>query len=299
VEFTADLQEEIARQVRDAMDGPDILPEQDDEDAMITQLLQAQMDNQRLQQLLTAAYGQIKAANAARNEALQKAKQAAAAAQHWQDEAERRSGTRAFEHKQQSMLEYATEENIEAPSFTSQHIKTLFTGLLLFTAALAVLNAYARAAVFAECVRWFTGLGGVVKACALWLYSSFFRFKDEFSVRLPDLPAALYYAAPALLYLCAAAVLVYLLVRLVKMLRKTVPVLGRQYKHGAYKAVLTISVVISIFYACVFLYEPIKRLLPFNIFTVWLLLALLGAAAVNYKELRAAFRERKRTEELL
>jgi uncharacterized membrane protein YGL010W len=67
--------------------------------------------------------------------------------------------------------------------------------------------------------------------------------------------------------------------------------IGNEYMDGAFKAMVTASVAISLFYVCLYLYEPIKAITPLNILTVWLLTAIVGAFIVNAGEIIGGFRK--------
>lgn len=63
----------------------------------------------------------------------------------------------------------------------------------------------------------------------------------------------------------------------------------KQYRDGVWKASMTAATALSLFFICLWAYTPLQAVWPFNIFSLWLLLALIGAAAWNFKEIKGAF----------
>lgn len=94
-------------------------------------------------------------------------------------------------------------------------------------------------------------------------------------------------------YVIAAAVAAGLAVGLfflgragVKALAATVGRIRRQYQDGMWKASMTAATTLTLFFICLWAYTPLQAVWPFNIFSLWLLAALIGAAAWNYTEIK-------------
>jgi hypothetical protein len=173
----------------------------------------------------------------------------------------------------------------ERESLTKSRYKALFFGIAVFTVALAVLMAYDRRSVFKECGRWFTDRAENLISIFRWLVSSFAGFATSLSGTVPSLPTALCYIISAIIFTAIAAGLYFGLKWAIERARGKIQAVKRAYADGLFKAVLTVSASVSLFYVCLSLHEQIKGIVPLNIFSVWLLLSLIAAATINFKEI--------------
>jgi hypothetical protein len=275
--------------------------------------LKLQSENQKLLSLLTTANEQIEllTSRAAvvnetelRNkELLRKAEEAKAMSDKALDESrrERQRAERALDEaaraearqKKEALRRYeaecATRTAKEGESLTKNRYRALFTGIVIFTVTLAVLTAYSRRNVFGECGKWFADRMGNLLSFLSWLKSSFEGLSGFFSGSFPNLHIALCHAAAGVVFAMGIVGLYFAFRWIFSVIRIKTWAVKEEYADGEYKAILTGSAAISLFYVCLFLYEPIKRIVPLNIFSVWLLLSLIGAAAVNLKEIAGGF----------
>jgi hypothetical protein len=167
---------------------------------------------------------------------------------------------------------------------TKKRYKALFIGIVIFTITIAIMNAYSRRIVLGECWQWFVDRFGNIQ--------SFFEGLESFVEGISGFSAGLFRIHSAWGYLIALAVLVaigsglaYGVVWFILWFRDKVRYVKNMYDDGGYKVILTVSMAISLLYVCLYLYEPIKGVVPLNIFSVWLLLSVIGAVAVNFKEI--------------
>jgi hypothetical protein len=60
----------------------------------------------------------------------------------------------------------------------------------------------------------------------------------------------------------------------------------RQYQDGIWKASMTAATTLALFFICLWAYIPLQAVWPFNIFSLWLLAALISAVAWNFPEIK-------------
>lgn len=168
---------------------------------------------------------------------------------------------------------------------TKERYTALFYGISIFTVTLAVLTAYSRSSVLAECGRWFSDRGGNLISFFVWLGEAYQTLADNFATLFDGSQIVAHGLSIIILGAVAAGIGIggVILARWIVVKARAI---REEYEDGTFKGILTASIAISLFYVCLFLYEPIKSVLPLNIFSVWLLLSIIGAGVVNWKEIK-------------
>ena len=218
------------------------------------------------------------------DEALQKAKRDRAAAERAWKQTElsesRRKKEEAARRDAEKSAAFA-KWNAEA---TKSRYMALFIGIVILAGTLAVLNAYSRRSVLAECGTWFFDRFKGLLSFLAWVESSYIACAGAFS-ELFGIHAAWGFIIAVVIYLLFASAGVFGVYKLFVFLRGKMGSIKRKYRDGIYKGIITASVSISLFYVCLFCYDSIKSTVPLNIFSVWLLMSLISSALINLKEI--------------
>lgn len=267
-----------------------------------------QLENQELQSIVTTATEQIelltsraatvnkteaeneklsaesKKAVDLRDRALQEAERAAERARRDEARAREAEQRRADADRKQYEAEQATRQAQDSTRRAQTRYKSLFIGQLIFTVVLAALMAWSKRSVFSELGMWWADRAGDVVIAGRGIGKAFMWM------------AALlgHWGVPgAWPYVIAAAVSTGLLVGLFFLCRRLwaalIVAVGRvrkQYRDGVWKAVITVDIALGLFYICLWFYEPLRSVWPFNIFSLWLLLAAIGSIAWNLPEIK-------------
>lgn len=170
---------------------------------------------------------------------------------------------------------------------TQGRYRAVFMGIVVFTVTIAILSLVERHSVLAECGKWFTDRWDGAKIFLLSLKGLFLSgaawIGDKLPENAPPFSGAAIAGVVALVLLVA---LVFALIWLFKRLGELVWKIQLEYcLDGGFKAIITVSAAISLFYVCLYLYQPIKSLVSLNIFSVWLLMSIAAAVIINGKEL--------------
>jgi hypothetical protein len=168
---------------------------------------------------------------------------------------------------------------------TKSRYMALFIGIVIFTIVIAILNAYSRRSVLVECGAWFVDRFDGLVSILSWIKSTYIACAEYFS-GLFGIHAAWGLIIAIVIYLIVvAAGVVGIVVALVFLLGKIDSIREQYILYGEYKAMITASIAISLFYVCLFCYDAIKSAVSLNIFTVWLLMSLISSVLINLKEI--------------
>jgi len=167
---------------------------------------------------------------------------------------------------------------------TQARYRAIFAGIGIFTVVLAILTAYEKRNIFPECGRWFTDRWANIKAIVLWFKDTFMGAAQLMGDKWSLSAAWCYVIAGVVSLLLAAALYIfcqYMFPKIGDLLQS----IKKQYDDGVLKAILSGAIAISLLYVCLYLYEPIKSLVPLNIFSIWLILSSVGGLLVNLPEI--------------
>jgi len=152
----------------------------------------------------------------------------------------------------------------------------VFIGVAILTITLAVLNAYNNRNVLAECGQWFIDRWKNTVTIAGMLQGAYISLSDIIGKQLPKLTEVWRYTVTSAVML-ATAIVVIILLRLIltstKRLRKKHSQKLREAFRNELKVIINIAMAISLFYCCLFFYEPITSFTTINIFSVWIILS--------------------------
>lgn len=161
----------------------------------------------------------------------------------------------------------------------------LFTIMGIISLTIAITSIVGHSDAVLECGRWFADRWSNLKT----LFSTFRNgYMTIFSVTsnvFTKLAPLWCYVITSVIALAVAVGLFFLFCWLLSMIIEKLSTIKRRYKDGRLKAIISGSVAISLFYVCLYLYEQIKSIIPLNIFSVWLILSLIGVILVNFKEI--------------
>lgn len=220
-----------------------------------------------------------------RDEARQRAAWEKDRAEAAQGRAERAAAARKEEEKRRLVAERQAEKARGSAQRTKEQYTALFYGIVIFTVTLAVLTAYSHRSVFVECGRWFVDRGSNLLGLFSWLGVAYGSLQSGFSTLFGGSEIVAHGLSIVIFGAVAAGCGVGCAI-LLRWSKAKVRAIKAEYEDGLLKGILTASITISLFYVCLFLYEPIKSMIPLNIFSVWLLLSLIGAVAVNWREIK-------------
>lgn len=204
-------------------------------------------------------------------------------AEHARQQAEQQA-----EQEEQEQERYKAQEKARKSEGEKESIKTVYKSLFIgngaLTLVLALLMAYSKRSVLTEVLNWFPDRLDNIKSIALW-------FKDIY-IGAVTLMSEHWNLSAVWGYLIASIVSLALLVGLFFLCRWLFEQIGykkraikAQYTDGLFKGVISADIAISLFFICLWFYEPIKSILPFNIFSVWLMFSIIGCAAWNRREI--------------
>lgn len=161
----------------------------------------------------------------------------------------------------------------------------LFTIMSVISLAIAITSIVGHSDAILECGRWFADRLGNLHTLFSTLkneYMMVFTFTGNVFTKLAPLWC---YVITSVISLAVAVGLFFLFCWVISMIIEKLSEIKRRYKDGRLKAIISGSVAISLFYVCLYLYEQIKSIIPLNIFSVWLILSLIGVILVNFKEI--------------
>jgi len=167
---------------------------------------------------------------------------------------------------------------------TKSRYTFLFVGIMIFTTILAILNAYNRRNVLIECGQWFIDRGRDIQTFFQWLVY-LFRECAGFFTMLTVSSDGLGYIIAGVIFATGLMLLGIAICGLTKIGGAGARTAKRHNGGGKLKAVITVSISISLFFVCLFFYEMIKSVTSRNIFSVWLMLSLVITIVVNLREI--------------
>jgi len=214
--------------------------------------------------------------------ALAKAEQERQRAKYEKEQTRIANEEQRHEAQKRQEAEKKAKSAIASESDTKRRYTALFNGIMIITISLAILMAYSRHSIFAECGKWFSDRADNIRAITSWINTTYLSIAEIFS----GIPAVLCYIISVMIMLAGTAVVIMMFVSVCghfKVGTRVMSILG-EYDDGI-KAIITVSVSISLFYVCLFMYEPIKNIIPSNIFSTWLWMSLIGTIVINGKEI--------------
>ncbi len=221
---------------------------------------------------------------AMRDKALKEAEMAQQQVKTEADRAER-ALQQARNEEQERYKEQEKTRKIEGQARSSKMTyKNLFVGNSMFTVVLAFLMAYNKRSVFTEVLKWFPDRFNNIKGVFLW----FKRIYIGAATLINDhwkLSVVWCYVITSVVFIALLVGLFFLLRLVLEEIAYKIQAIKRQYKDGIFKWVISVDITLSLFFVCLWFYEPIRHVLPLNIFSVWLLLSIIGCAAWNSKEI--------------
>lgn len=225
-----------------------------------------------------------KEAQALSDKSLQEAKKARQRATSEVDRAESaRQQAEKEEQERYKAQEKARKAEGEKESAKTAY-KSLFIGNGALTLVLALLMAYSKRSVLTEVLNWFPDRLDNIKSIALWFKSIYMGAVTLMSEHW-KLSAVWGYLIASIVSLALLVGLFFLCRWLFEQIGYKKRAIKAQYTDGLFKGVISADIAIALFFICLWFYEPIKSLISLNIFSVWLLLSIIGCAAWNGREI--------------
>lgn len=162
--------------------------------------------------------------------------------------------------------------------------KRLFIGNSIFTLVLALLMAYSKRSVFLEVLNWFPDRLKNLKSIALF-FKDFYMGVVTLVIQNMKLSAVWGYVTASLVSLALLMGLFFLCRWLLEEIGYKIQAIQEEYTDRTFKEIISADIAISLFFICLWFYEPIKNILHLNIFSVWLLLSIIGCIAWNGREI--------------
>jgi len=225
-----------------------------------------------------------KEAKALSDKSLQESKKARQRAISEANRAERARQQAEQEEKER----YKAQEKARKSEGEKESIKTVYKSLFIgngaLTLVLALLMAYSKRSVLTEVLNWFPDRLDNIKSIALW-FKSIYMGAVTLMIEHWKLSAIWGYLITSIVSLALLVGLFFLCRWLFEQISYKKRAIKAQYTDGIFKGVISADIAISLFFICLWFYEPIKSILPFNIFSVWLMLSIIGCAAWNGREI--------------
>ncbi|MCD7855651.1 MAG: hypothetical protein LUG66_08585, partial [Clostridiales bacterium] len=167
---------------------------------------------------------------------------------------------------------------------TKSRYRAGFVGIEIFTTAIAFMELIKHAAVLKECGKWFLNRINNLIWIVIFLKNIFFKLENLIAVKFSINTIASYVIA-AIIYLAVGTALIFLSVYLLSKAEKIIYNIQTAYKiypNDELKFFSSVATAAALFYGCIFFYEPITRLIPLNILSIWLIATILEMTAFNY-----------------
>lgn len=159
--------------------------------------------------------------------------------------------------------------------------KTLFIGNMIFTVILAFFVAYGKSGVIGEMFHWFPARWGDIKVIFSWFAGLYIGAVKLMGIHW-KLGAVWCYIIATL---GAIVVTIGLLWLVGWVLSKLIEVIADIHSESQldrlFKKLVQVDITLAMLYICLFFYEGLKKVLPLNIFSVWLILSFIGWCAWN------------------
>jgi hypothetical protein len=213
-----------------------------------------------------------------------------------QKECERAEKFKADYEKEKYKAEQAEKEKHQADSLaryiegkaeaSKTAYKAVFTGIgIPYTLTIAIIMLVERRKVLLECGKWFSDRCNNLISLFLSLKNIYMSVVAFFSKTFTGITSVWCYVITTFISLVVAASLFFLFCWIFSIVVVKLAAIKEQYKDGLFKAILSISIAISLFYGCLYLYEPIKGIVNLNIFSVWMIISFISTIIVNLKEI--------------
>ncbi|MCC8014361.1 MAG: hypothetical protein LIO87_04125 [Eubacterium sp.] len=166
-----------------------------------------------------------------------------------------------------------------------------FVGIEIFTTAVAFMELVKHATVLKECGRWFMNRINNIIWLVKFSKNTFFKLENLIILKFSTGTIASYVIA-AIIYLAVGTALFFLSVYLLSTTKKIIYNIQTAYKiypNDELKFFSSVATATALFYGCVFFYEPIARLIPLNIMSVWLIVTILEMTVFNYTVISLGF----------
>ncbi len=161
-----------------------------------------------------------------------------------------------------------------------------FMGMRIFIVVIGLLLLIEHKAVLQEGVKWVLARIDNISSLFIFLKDVYFYVSDKFS--LVGIPVIICYIITAILSALLIIIFIFISIKGIEFVKEKLSYIRKAYNTEIWqlKKSISISVVLSAFYICVFIYEPIKNILPINIFSFWQILSAIGIFVINYKEIK-------------
>lgn len=183
-------------------------------------------------------------------------------------------------HRKANELEITTERS-------KMTYKTLFVGNMIFTLILAVFVAYGKRGVLTEMFRWFPSRLGNIKSIFLW-FVGLYMGAVKFMGGQWKLGAVWCYIIATLVGIVVVIGLLWLLGWIFsKAFEVIADIHSGSLLDPLFKKLVQVDITLGMLYVCLFFYSGIKKILPLNIFSVWLILSFIGWFVWNALEIKS------------
>ena len=190
--------------------------------------------------------------------------------------------------EQEEKERYKAQEKARKSEGEKESIKTVYKSLFIgngaLTLVLALLMTYSKRNVLTEVLNWVPDRLDNIKSIALW-FKGIYPGAVTLMIEHWKLSAVGCYLIASIVFLALLVGLFFLCRWLFEQIGYKKRAIKAQYIDGLFKGVISADIAISLFFICLWFYEPIKSILPFNIFSVWLMLSIIGCAAWNGREI--------------
>jgi len=203
---------------------------------------------------------------------------------------------RAKQAREQARIDsqerYRAEEQARKVKQATEHskmtYKSFFIGQMIFTLALAYFVAYSKRSVLKEMKLWFPSRWQNIKSFASWITIRYMAAIKLIQVKW-DIEnwAHLIVIIISLILLVALFFIVrFLIIKIVKFISSV----RFSAEDIILKDIISGDIILISLYICLFFYEPIKNIIPINIFSIWLIFSFLGIGLWNVFEIKQAIK---------
>lgn len=102
-----------------------------------------------------------------------------------------------------------------------------------------------------------------------------------------ELKAIWNYVIVTLIFIGIAVGLFFIVKKLIKTIKKFVQDINKAYIDRLLKLIVSGDIALILFYICLFFYNPIKSIVPFNILSIWLIFSFIGRSLWHVPEIKS------------
>ena len=282
-----DLNSEISKLQSDKQEMLTILKEQDVKLKEQTRYVEESKNNELESKRLLNEANEAKAlsdrANQQAQQALRQAQNEAERAKQAQEQARIDSQERYNAQQKAKEIERATERS-------KMTYKSLFIGQMIFTMALAFFVAYSKRGTLLEMVKWFPARWNNIKSFASWIAMRYMAAIHLIQGKWEVGNWAFLIVTVISLGLLVGLFFIvrYLIIKIKDFLQDV----RRNCLDTTFKDIVSGDIALISLYIVLFFADPIKRVIPLNILSLWLILSFIGIVGWHMTELIETIKEK-------